>query len=259
MFRTRDFMLVFVAVVFLLVAISATLMSKFSGSRATTSIDFSPTDEVAYSAEVINPEVVSREDRISTMREKIAAGQALSLATPAPTPEVEVDETLLAVTTSDDTTKPEVLVTGVQQCANYSVYAGNWMPQGLSFDVAEGARLVYREGTDLDSIGLPIKEVLLQLPIYAVPSKNKITCLPSDVVGIAQDGSLIRNNEAGLYRVFGAGTLVGYALDGFPIYGATDTVTDTCGGVIEAGQYRYYLSSARDTVINCFVANPVSL
>jgi hypothetical protein len=84
--------------------------------------------------------------------------------------------------------------------------------------------------------------------------------LPTDVVGIAQDGSLIRESEMALYGVFGGETLVGYALDGFPIYGSNPgAATDHCGGMMVGGQYRYYLSPERDSVINCFAGVPVTL
>jgi hypothetical protein len=78
-------------------------------------------------------------------------------------------------------------------------------------------------------------------------------------VGVAKDGSLIRNNEARLYGIFGEQTLVGYALDGFPIYGISESVVDACGGVSVAGQYRYQLSVERENIINCFAAKPIAL
>ena len=85
------------------------------------------------------------------------------------------------------------------------------------------------------------------------------TCLYSDVVGIAQDGSLIRNNEVGLYSVFGSDTLIGYALDGFPIYGKIKESGDKCGGSVVNGQYRYSLSDQREFILNCFSAPPVRM
>lgn len=259
MFRTRDFVLILVSVIFLLVAIGSTLIHQSSDTNMIDQVDFFPSEEVDYQAEVFSPETVSREKRIATMREKIAAGQALSLVKPTIVANPETDESLSPVATAAEVVEPDSLVLNLQQCANYSAYVGNWVPLGIKFEVTEGARLVYREGGIPDELNNLTKEILLQLPMYAVPTKNQTACLQSDVVGIAQDGSLIRNNEAGMYSVFGADTLVGYALDGFPIYGASDTATDACGGTIEARQYRYYLSSDRDTVINCFSANPVRL
>jgi hypothetical protein len=88
---------------------------------------------------------------------------------------------------------------------------------------------------------------------------NSESCVASDVIGIATDGSLIRNNEVGAYGVFGGGTLVGYALDGFPIYGVSEQKADICGGAMVGGQYRYVISSERATIINCFAGAPVAL
>jgi hypothetical protein len=99
---------------------------------------------------------------------------------------------------------------------------------------------------------------VLQLPTRTTPSTNP-TCLASDVIGIATDGSLIRNNEVGLYGIFGADTLIGYALDGFPIYGAGVGAVDACGGVVVSGVYRYQIQLKNETIINCFAGTPVSL
>jgi hypothetical protein len=79
------------------------------------------------------------------------------------------------------------------------------------------------------------------------------------VIGISKNGSLIRNTDVAGYGSFGGDTLVGYALDGFPIYGAADKRTDICGGLMEDGQYRYQISNSRDTIITCYVGSPISL
>ncbi len=256
MFRTRDFILVLSAVVFLIVAIGTTLSIRGGYSTLISSINVTISDDVDYSAVIYSSDAPSREDRLATMRSKIAAGGELSLSAP-----VVVDEK------SDLGDKPsepvaedtKSAVAGLQKCANYLVYAGGWSPQGVQFAVVEGARLVYRETQSVDVAMPSTRDVLLQLPMYSTPNKNQNNCIQNDVIGVAQDGSLIRNNEAAMYRVFGEDTVVGYALDGFPIYGASQTVTDACGGVVEAGQYRYLLSIKRDTVLNCFAATPVSL
>ncbi len=241
---------------FLLVAIGATVSYRILNPSLTASLGFVDSEEVDYQAEVYTKESVSREDRIANLRDKIANGESLAIASPEiPIPET-VDETS---PTEVSTTTAVATVATLKQCANYSSYAGLWSASGIKFTVAEGSRLIYRDKISTDATAIPQREVLLQLPVYAVPSANSEVCLPSDVIGIAQDGSLIRNDETGLYSVFGEATLVGYALDGFPIYGKTSAVTDACGGKVEAGQYRYYLSSERETVINCFAATPVKL
>ena len=99
---------------------------------------------------------------------------------------------------------------------------------------------------------------VLQLPINSVQSNTK-TCLKTDIVGIALDGSLMRNGEDKIYKIFGGETLLGYALDGFPIYGLNTEETDSCGGTSVLGAYRYYLSDKRAGLIGCFSGSPIEL
>lgn len=145
----------------------------------------------------------------------------------------------------------ESSVTSIQLCSGYRVHNGPWSSSGLKFEVVEGARLLTREG------GV-VPEVILQLPIYTNSLENR-KCLETDVVGIAMDGSLIRNSDYTVYSIFGSETIIGYALDGFPIYGlSNDIKSDICGGVQSGGGYGYYLSEDREGVIACFSGNPVS-
>lgn len=259
MFRTRDFILIFVTVVFLVVAISATAWQQRSGSETQVdTLQLVETDDQEYTAQLSTPETLSREERLSEMRRKIAESGKLTLSDPEtvttePSAEVEVSELPAGA----------VLL----QCPSYQLYSGQWSPAGIQFEVTEGARLVYRE-TVTEQRSDPLatsstpemvtdREILLQLPLQPVKLAQS-TCLPSDVIGIAQDGSLIRNTEVGLYGIFGANTLIGYALDGFPIYGTSDAPTDSCGGSVVAGAYRYSLSQERDVILNCFAAQPAS-
>jgi hypothetical protein len=69
----------------------------------------------------------------------------------------------------------------------------------------------------------------------------------------------MRNNELALYTVFGPDTLVGYSLDGFPIYGPSTVATDSCGGAMVGGVYRYVLSAERPGLLTCFAATPARL
>lgn len=253
MFRTRDFILVFSTVVFLIVAIGATLLKqRTSSGEDFAMVKFAETTDQEYVAEVEEKGSVSREERVSNMRDKISASNDLVLTNPEPVPVDEVPEEEII---EDD---EPALTTGVQKCPGYTTYLGSWTPQGVVFEETEGARVVYRAGFEVVGTStVAAREVLLQLP--AAPVKSGENCLATDVIGIAKDGSLIKNDEVRLYGVFGSDTLIGYALDGFPIYGVAGNPGDTCGGGVVAASYRYTLAASRDTIINCFAAPPVTL
>jgi hypothetical protein len=258
MFRTRDFLLLFSTIMFLLVAIGGTLISRGgTDEQVATVLTFVTDVPQEFTAEVYQSEKLSREERLALMRKKIADNMGVSVLSPEvdnlPVEEIEDEQDLVV---------EEQVPTDIMLCSNYQRYQGLWVPQGVQFREQEGARVVYREVSTLPVADIstpePQQEVLLELPFRPTPLARP-ACLDGDVVGIAQDGSLIRNNEMGLYSVFGDNTLIGYARDGFPIYGVTNTSTDVCGGVMVAGEYRYYLSEQRETVLNCFTAQPVSL
>lgn len=260
MFRTRDFVLLFVTIVFLVMAISASLFkNQIKSDSPDSQIMFVNSSEEEYSAETFLPEGLARETKLAEMKRKIAESGGVSISAPI---DEEVEEDM-ADEVVEEEPKGELM-----NCPSYTVYTGFWSPDGIKFEVAEGARLVYRDivttskppadTATMSSSTSPVinRLVLVELPVYPAPSRS---CIPSDVVGIANDGSLIRNSEAGLYGVFGPQTQIGYALDGYPIYGTSNSVQDECGGENVGGQYGYYLSSERETVLNCFTGKPTSI
>lgn len=256
MFRTRDFLLIFVTVVFLMIAIGVTVTRQHlkEGEESLASVFVNSIDK-EYTAELAAEVSLSREERVAEMRRKIAEKGEIVLNAP--------ETTTVALAAEEADSHPELAVSApsVEQCSGYGVYSGNWSPQGVQIELSEGARIVYRREELVQTTGgtstLARKDVLMQLPSY--PVYTGTTCLSSDVVGVAQDGSLIRNDEVGLYGVFGEHTLIGYALDGFPIHGVSTIATDACGGTMVAGEYHYYLSDERETVLNCFSATPIKL
>lgn len=264
MFRTRDFVLIFTAIVFLVAAIGTTIMwDRSSDVSSTPKLKFIDNDDTEYVAVIESKDALSREDRLKDMRAKIAEGGELVVTAP-------VQPSPASTSSSGENASSTVLTKAESRCTDYSEASVAWSPYGLQMEEKEGGRLFYREivseyefvqeTTTDDSMSLPEnkKEVVLQLPVRAIPVGSP-SCLSSVVVGIAQDGSLIRNNEAGLYGVFGADTLVGYALDGFPIYGLSGIATDQCGGTIVNGQYQYYLNKERETILNCYSGVPVRI
>ncbi|MCD5381290.1 MAG: hypothetical protein LR008_01810 [Candidatus Pacebacteria bacterium] len=256
MFRTRDFILIFTSIVFLLVAIGSTVFYQrvYGPQVVVESVTLVVTDDKEYIAEVYVPDKVSREERLADMRLRIAEGGNLAISSPE---EVVVE------------TVTEEVIDGVQSCSDHSVFMGIW-PTGVKMDVVEGARIFYTE-SEVEIVMTPatpsstpivgtetVRDVLIQLSVSFGP-KGNLSCLASDVVGIAQDGSLIRNNESGLYGVFGPDTIVGYALDGFPIHGTSPNLADNCGGQTVSGQYGYYISTDRDEILNCYSGTPTNI
>jgi len=253
MLRTRDFILVFTAIVFLVTAIGATIFVQGTSTSATAAAydaalqrQLALDVEQGYTAVIASRESLTRAERIAQMRTKIS--EATFMAAPTPEPELTEDEVVA-------TTSPDIEVaSGLLQCAGATDYMGFWDARNLSVVAAEGATLVVR--TEVLPTGTTTEVTVLQLPkrLAAAPGQS---CIGSDVIGIANDGSLIRNDEQGLYSVFGSETRIGYALDGFPIHGTGGVSVDACGGRVEGGQYRYELQSDAETIINCFSAAPV--
>lgn len=262
-FLTRDFALFLGLVAFLISGITATVARDVSwGVQNAAVVTFADemVVEEAMSAVVSPPAADMRKERIVQLTRKVR--DFLSTAPSTPEEEVVVTETSREVL---------VPVAGtVLTCQEYGQSDPLWVPQGLQFEVVEGALLVFRErenllspemvatGTVVSREPLIEREVVLQLP-HRLFRASQDTCIATDVVGIALDGSLIRNHEQAAYGVFGSETLIGYALDGFPIYGVADFTTDTCGGSDQEGEYRYYLHKDRPGVLGCFAATPVVL
>lgn len=264
MFRTRDFILFFVTIVFLLIAIGVSFFeSNDRSDNPENTLVFVDKEDMQYTAEAYSPEIISRSAKLADLKQKIAEGMGEFISSPE-VQDFENEDTELE-------TNEEVVETTVvlNKCTNYSPYYGVWEAQDVKFEITEGVRLVYTEtiveveeaiasSTEVNIIKVPRREILLELPAFPARLASP-NCINSDIIGVAQDGSLIRNNESGLYGVFGENTLVGYALDGFPIYGSTSQELDECGGANTGNGYGYYISEQSENILNCFMANPVSI
>ncbi len=257
--RTRDFVLFLSAIAFLVIGITSTVSTDLQKVGDIPFLNFSSHDE-EYGVVVIDSDNNDRQKQLALMRDKVSQTEINNnLAAVISAPEAKNME---ENKNGEESTKVETVTGEIKTCSAYSSFTGSWSPQGLSFEVVEGARLIYRESQNSVVAGAePItdSELVLQLPLRTVPFGAK-NCLNSDVIGIALDGSLIRNSDYTAYKIFDNQTIVGYALDGFPIYGLNKTVkTDQCGGAVESGQYAYYLSSEREGMLGCFSGLPVSL
>ncbi|USN87765.1 MAG: hypothetical protein H6779_05200 [Candidatus Nomurabacteria bacterium] len=257
MMRTRDFLLFLLSAGFLVLAILITAKDDETNQEPVKLFE-DGVEETIYSATVDAFSELNRAENLAHMREKLAengVSQQVASAISA-TLETSTDLPLIDNVDLEDEVADE---NEPLLCANYHTAAPLWTPQGLSFEVVEGARILYRHN-DIATSGNQLNgEMVLQLPLRST-AQSAPSCISTDVVGVALDGSLIRNNEQNLYSIFGADSLIGYALDGFPIYGLNETVkADRCGGLGVGGQYRYYLSSERTSVLGCFAGVPVNL
>jgi hypothetical protein len=259
-FRTRDFAVFLLLVAFLMVGITSTIHSDFASTKSSQTaslLEAQSDEEVVYEVVTTEDAVDTRKERLKTLRDKIAA---LILTDPEPEI-VSVSEE-----ESTEATTPETLG-AVDLCASYAPSYPAWSPTEVAFEVVEGARLVYRPLVPLvtinelgEEISSPDKEVLLQLPLRSFPVNDKI-CIGTDVIGIALDGSLIRNSDYTAYKIFGSDTRIGYALDGFAIHGTAgaEINVDACGGATVAGEYRYFLNESREGMLGCFSGAPITL
>lgn len=255
MFRTRDYVLMLSATVFLLVGIVSTLLMQgvWKGGLGQFATAFvAVNQDVSYEAKVTENASVSREDRIAQLKKKIAT---LGIAAAAP------EEIVTEDTKVSDEEKAESVVAVENRCAAYNMSAIAWNPAGIKVEEVEGARIAYRSNpapATSTSAVFESKQILLQLALPSLAAGAE-QCIPTDVIGITTDGHLIKNNQINVFKVFKQETLIGYALDGFPIYGVSSIKKDICGGVIIQGQYRYQLDAQGKTMINCFAGVPVSL
>lgn len=251
--RTRDFAVFLATGTLLLCAITATLVggATINGATQLGAVLSSQPEQETFTASVSHTEL-NREDTIKRLKEKISRlGIVFSEAPPQ---EVLVLPAADEVDSTEE--KPKEL-----RCEGYQTGVIAWNSTGLKFVEVEGARIVFREvpTVNAQATATPAinRVVVAQLPLRSSPVA--VTCLSTSLVGVAVDGSLIYNNEGARYQALGSGTLIGYTLDGFPLYGQSDVKTDQCGGVTQNGQYRYYMSAERDAVINCFAGTPVTL
>lgn len=261
MIRTRDLVLYVVILLFILTGISVTVWSDLSARAVQTVLV--PTAEAPAPGEVsviVPQHEIDREANLRAMREKLARGE--SIAMPEPELAMETQDS------AEEDARDEVTATSTEAypmlCAQYSTIEPQWPVSDVEVVEREGARLLVQQTTKLVNINASTtvsttsEEVIVQLPVPVRASQP--SCIDNLVIGVAFDGLPLRNNEASSFAIFGAGTLVGYARDGFPIYAPDPTLQpDECGGVVTASGYQYVLSIDREYILGCFSGTPVAL
>lgn len=270
MIRTRDFLLFLVLVLLLLGGITTTMLRDQGGEVPALLTSHEQMLGAALvhdhyevaEADVRRTSELSSEERLAAMRERVQVYRENTTINQQRFVVRDAEpETIVATQTDGVATAnaPQSL----QRCREYQNFAGFW-PAHVVIEEHEGARLVIDQSQTVDTAATPETSlfsgsILVQLPIPQLPSGDP-TCVASDVVGIALDGSLIRNSDHQAYGFFDAKTVVGYALDGFPIYGRDDAVNaDQCGGTNGAMGYGYVLQHDRSAVLNCFSGRPAAM
>lgn len=259
MIRTRDLVLFVVTILFLLTGISGTVLREQTMVPSTPAVVLTP-GQVPASATAPSEATIdyrANQERLAALLE-----QTVSAVTPTPSVTTDADTAATpSVGTSSD----------VQRTPQYCLYpddtlpyVGRWPLAGADVAVVEGARIAYTDSTvTLSDTGTSsavteeVRSVFLTLPINPA-NTGAANCVPSEVVGITPAGILIFNEDVRSYRGLNEHQLVGYARDGFPIYGPYSGETDACGGYQHPAGYRYTVGTERDYIIGCYQAPPQS-
>ncbi len=253
MIRTRDFVLFLIAVKLAVIITGLQFFSVWFTEHVPLHLTLVDSEPATYSAAVVNADdgTGTRLEAMKARLQEYFANEDTGLVAAAEETSLPEGET---ATSTDEEPEPDEPVAAVLTCSGVVPFGGAWDPQRIEITDAGAMRLITEVPSSPD--GTPVTRITL--PKY--PLAGSDTCLASDVIGIGLDGSLIRNSEYALYGVFGEATHIGYALDGYPIYGQTSNLaTDSCGAVSIDGAYRYYLSVERPGVIGCFRGTPAAI
>lgn len=264
MVRTRDLFLFVAVLVFLTVAIMTTLwLREGQGKNDGGGVPF-VSDTASTSAELATTKGIDRAARIADLRAKIAADTstlALNPSVEGPTvSEAPPEKSELEV-------DPEVPSSGPQRCLypdDTLAKVPRWPLSGVSFTVSGVSRLVNHatvvtppSGTSTAGLSETVNQVLATLPLVPVAQATP-HCLPSEIIGISISGYLLFNSEVRPFRQLSSEMLIGYARDGYPIYGPYQGELDECGGYQAPTGYRYSLSPERNYILGCFTASPTN-
>ena len=257
MIRTRDFFLFLLVSGFLIVAIVVTVVWSYHArpinSNAAVNFD---THTATYTTEVAAvPD--AKNDRLAELRKKLAEDTSIS-APETPT------EPVITATTSEETisavAESKIVLCGKSLTAT-SIPGLTGTQQ---YEEREGQRVFFDTIQPLDpsttTPAMPATEnIVFTLPLRTTPLSIQ-SCIKDDIVAVSQTGVVIRNADYAKYQGSGESTLIGYTIDGFPLYGRTNSIaTDACGGAMVDGSYRYYLSAERKGVVGCFAGIPAAL
>lgn len=255
MIRTRNFLIYVCTLVFLVSSIGYMVSRDIaSASRSADTQTAFVADAPSEVAVVATEEPFDREAYIARMRDKLARGEGVIPGAPVVLTSVDA---VPPVTAASPVTGRSVRWCGAPHTIHPATDA--WSATDIDVRTAEGVLVVTRGTFDLSATSSAdvIPQTVLLLPMRQARALQD-SCIPHDTVGITLAGELIRNADAIRFWNIGAETLIGHALDGFPIYGpVSDASTlDACGGADTGAGYRYHIRTGEDFVLGCFAAPP---
>lgn len=259
MLRTRDLVLFALVLIFLLVGIVST-----TGSPREAVVSLYETVQFTTGEETVEVGVDTLFDRqanIADLRAKLADGAGVAAAgepvfTSVDTPTSSEEQTVSVVS-------EERMVAACPVQVQYANFIGTW-------DVADieeriGVRSYLSVTTEEVTVGSSTRSetstrVRLQLPLAPQPVTDA-RCIDDEIIGVSLDGSLIRNTDVARFSAFTSGIQIGYARDGFPIFGGItdESELDACGGYDAGDGYAYYLRTDEPFVLACYRATPQPL
>lgn len=263
MIRTRDVVVFFCALLFVCVGIALTLV--FDVRSHVRDFAFVPYFEVSTTSEFTAQAPNTSPDRISLIEHlRTALGNMEREVEPEPS--VESSPSV----SSDDAEDSFQMLSGVLSCGTDDTQSTTraW-PLSLVSITTEGVSRVVVVSSDASELpavssttasSTPPKTAALSKPLISFPQSPVVnttpSCVPGGVIGVTLNGSLMHNTDASFYKGYGAEYLIGYARDGFPIYGYYEGAVDQCGGYVHANGYRYTISPDRAYVVGCFKGIP---
>lgn len=269
MIRTRDLLLFVTIIVFLLMAIFATISSNREKNKVPTMIFSDAISEENISGAEHQDVVIDRSSIIARLREAIKGEDAI-ITTSVPEDTHDVD-----AMPDDDASAVAGTIIWCDAKRDAIAFARTWPRENVAVSVAPPLLLVEavtevprametaHDGSvtssstnsveqESDIVRRPLLQTLAD-PIASTPS-----CLSSEIIGVTIEGSLLFNSDAIAYYGRGEDELIGYARDGYPVYGNYTGETDACGGYEKYGTYRYTVSQNRTFILGCYTASPQS-
>lgn len=253
MIRTRDLVL-FVLCLFVL---GMAIMMTVRGGGAATALDIAydetvPAYDGASAPSAIETDYVANRARLK----QLIASQDLGVT---PYPDDFVDD--IPITETDTVVASDVAA--AQYCLypdDTLGYVSQW-PQGARLS-REGAYRVLSstQTATLTASSSTPETVTKQLLVMPVSPSPLLTpgCVPSTIVGVTMNGTPLFNSNPTVWSAVAANTQIGYARDGYPIYGSYAGPVDECGGYQAPDGYRYVISPTQPYIVGCYHATPMS-